>query len=381
MPAVYNWAFKYGPSSTTFTTDVLSWSCFLGRQNFQDQYSGNRFQITIKNQNNQAANFTRGTQVIVLNDLGGNFLGGKVNRVDYNDYPGNIGLSTATLICDDAVAQAGRFYLEAFTGYNTSEATTAQAVRTNFSYTGFNSPPVVTYGTGGSTASATASYNGTMLNRLNLLQRTEQGQIWTGYDAVNGDKVLFLSRSQISNLSTVSLTRTTDGISSIKYTDLRRIQAGDNFMNYVTVNPDALAVQTASNTTSITAYGRAGYQINTVDATTTQAANNASWLANSQGDPAVFRFEIDFDSATSPNGIYSFITELVFYRNVTNQLTYRVPGAGSDTTIPVVIEGLSVSGTPTVSRFTAYASPATYYQFFTLNSSTYGILNTSRLGW
>jgi hypothetical protein len=31
--------------------------------------------------------------------------------------------------------------------------------------------------------------------------------------------------------------------------------------------------------------------------------------------------------------------------------------------------------------FTVYFSPLTYYQFFTLNSSELGILDTSRLGW
>jgi hypothetical protein len=31
--------------------------------------------------------------------------------------------------------------------------------------------------------------------------------------------------------------------------------------------------------------------------------------------------------------------------------------------------------------FTLFLSPLTYYQFFTLDSSTLGILDTSRLGW
>jgi hypothetical protein len=64
-----------------------------------------------------------------------------------------------------------------------------------------------------------------------------------------------------------------------------------------------------------------------------------------------------------------------------NSLTYRVPGAGSDTTVSVIVEGYNVSATPEQTTFTVYLSPLTYYQFFTLNSSTLGILDTSRLGW
>jgi hypothetical protein len=62
-------------------------------------------------------------------------------------------------------------------------------------------------------------------------------------------------------------------------------------------------------------------------------------------------------------------------------LVYRVPGAGSDTTILVAIEGVSINATTDRTTFTVYFSPATYYQFFTLDSSELGILDTSRLGW
>jgi hypothetical protein len=40
-----------------------------------------------------------------------------------------------------------------------------------------------------------------------------------------------------------------------------------------------------------------------------------------------------------------------------------------------------MNATPDRTIFTVYFSPATYYQFFTLDSSTLGILDTSRLGW
>jgi hypothetical protein len=62
-------------------------------------------------------------------------------------------------------------------------------------------------------------------------------------------------------------------------------------------------------------------------------------------------------------------------------LSYRVPAAVSDTTVEAITEGYSMSITPTSTDFRVYFSPMAYYQFFTLDSATLGVLNTSRLGW
>ena len=55
-------------------------------------------------------------------------------------------------------------------------------------------------------------------------------------------------------------------------------------------------------------------------------------------------------------------------------LVYRVPGATSDTTVLVAIEGVTINATPEKTDFTVYFSPATYYQFFVLDDSIFGIL-------
>ena len=59
-------AFTRGALGTDFTTSVISFSGNAGRQNYLDNYSGGTFQITIKNQANEAANFTRGLQVQIV---------------------------------------------------------------------------------------------------------------------------------------------------------------------------------------------------------------------------------------------------------------------------------------------------------------------------
>ena len=380
MAAPYQWQFTYGTApGTSFTSDVLSWSGFIGRRNYQDNYAGNRFQITIKNQSNQAATFTRGTLVQIKSDVSGSVMTGRVNRVDYDDYPGNIGLSTATVQVDDALALAGRFYLENFTNYNLTESTTDQAQRTNTVYTGLNAPEVDASG-GQSTAQGTATYTGTMLNRLNLLCQTERSQMLPSQNA-GLPLIFFLNRKQVTDLDSPDFSPTLNTIGQVRYSELRRVQSGDNFMNLVSVTAPGITTQTATNSTSVTNYGQAGYNVNSLDSSASGALGNAQWLANSQSDPTTFRYEIDFDSGTADNAITSFLNSYLFNGNPGRQLTYRVPGAASDTTEIVIVEGVSISATPELTRFTAYASPATYYQLFTLNSSTFGILNTSRLGW
>jgi hypothetical protein len=66
--------------------------------------------------------------------------------------------------------------------------------------------------------------------------------------------------------------------------------------------------------------------------------------------------------------------------NRTLTLNYTPPG-GVSTAVNVVVEGYSFNVTPQQTTVTFDMSPLQYYQFFTLDSSFLGILDTSRLGW
>ena len=110
--AKHAWIFDYGPSQTVFTTTVLSFSGNWGRQNYLDNYSGGSFTVTIKNNTNQVASFNRGTTVRILNSDGIRIWQGKITTIDYNDYPGDTGLSTATLHCIDILSQSGKFTMK-----------------------------------------------------------------------------------------------------------------------------------------------------------------------------------------------------------------------------------------------------------------------------
>jgi hypothetical protein len=375
------WQFKRGSPAVTFTSSVLSFSGFQGRRNFFDNYAGGTFQVTIKNQANEVANFPRGTIIQVLFANGYLLLAGEVIGVTYDDYPGNTGLSTATITCQDSVVQAGKYLLQNYAGYVETDTGSQAAATNSFGDT----PGVITVGIYRSTAAGTASYNGTMLNRLNLLQNTERGQI-----IAYGANMFFISKSNAAaTTNSVAFDPSVSSATSISYTDIRRINAYDSFMNSValtsTTTAGAAIQQFGNNYDSQTAYGQSGYSITTVDYSSAQAAELASWLGYVQSDPNVISFEVDFsDVASNKTAINSFIflsTGAFTFPTRGFPLKYRVPGAGSDTSTYVTLEGFSVSGTPAETQFTAYFSPHVFYEMFILDSSINGVLDQSRLGF
>jgi hypothetical protein len=152
-------------------------------------------------------------------------------------------------------------------------------------------------------------------------------------------------------------------------------------MNQVQTQPAGLAVQQGTNAASVASVGAQGFTVSSLDSTTTQALGLADWLANTLSDSYSQRFEVTFTDLAQ-NASLNFERFMSFMtQRLPTSLTYRVPGAVSDTTVLVIPEGYNLSATPSETTITAYLSPLTYYQFFTLNSTTLGILNTSRLGW
>jgi hypothetical protein len=164
------------------------------------------------------------------------------------------------------------------------------------------------------------------------------------------------------------------------------VQNGQTFFNVATISPQSVASQTSTNTVSKDAYGPAFYSASTLDLTTTQALSNAQWLSNTFSDPATLRYEITFNdvsnSITPLDALSAFWSGSLGSYTAFNStdVTYQVPG-GSPVSVECLMEGGQINITPEVTEFNLFMSPMTYYQYFTLNSTTLGILDTSRLGW
>jgi hypothetical protein len=328
--------------------------------------------LTIKNESNQADGYNLNDKII-LTAVGTDFYQWfYVQEVLFNDLGGDGAGSTATIICTDLLGRLGR--IQVFEKAIATEETCNQL------YTAFNSllPPSTQFGlfgAGDSMAASDSSYTGTALNRLNLNMVTEQGWL-----SVTDYAIYLYSRSDVDDAAPGAITfaRTASGSYQLGYSDIKRIALGQNYLNTCTVTPPVVAAQNTSDSAGVATYGTYGAEFSTVDNSTSQALGFASWQVFSRDDPDVLSFQISL-SDTANN-----LTELFNEIYTTVQLvtvSYKKPGSATPATSSQIIQGWSMSVTPSRTDVEVFTSPLTYTNFFILNSATFGILNTSRLGW
>lgn len=379
----FAWTVYNQTQASDQTSNVLSFSMTIGRQDYLQVYSGGALVLTIRNQADQVANFTTYDEIRLKRSDGSRWYSFWVTQIDYDDYPGNIGFSTATITCQDLAALLGRTQLNnlSLTETNIGNAWTALQ-----SAPGINSSVQMTpYGCRSISAAQTIS--GSVLNISNLLNTTERGiirqEIVGMADSTNRWSIY--GRNAFSDSSWATSTyplKREVGASQIGYQSFDRIGLGQTFMNQAQVTGTGLAVQQATNAASVTAYGAAGFTVSSVDYNTTQALGHAEWLANTLSDPNKLRYEIAFTDRQQSTSLITFnailqdLSHLKFF-----DLSWRKPGAGADTTTKVMVEGMNIMADQNQSTFRLYLTDLTFYQFFDLNSTTFGVLNTSRLGW
>ena len=372
MPTT-TWQFLLN-GSTDFTSSVLSMSIKQGREKYLDNYSGGSIVLTIKNNTNLASSFSFNDKIYAASETSGTGYRDvfTVQEITFNDAPGATGLSTATIVAVDPLARAGRY--QATNVSLTQAATTDQMEQFNINPLPADLTVTDVLSSLGDSIASAQTYTGTVLNQLNILQATERGVIRTqAYGSYTGQWIFPYARNDIDNNVVTAFTfgRNT-AASVIAYQDFERIQNGTSFINTATITPQGLAAQTRSNTASVDDYGATFYSSSTVDYTTTQAQGNADWIVNSFSDITSLRFRISFSDRSQNSTAYaSFLTT---FPDIAFSLAYRIPGAVSDTTVQVVLEGWSINATPEQTDYELYFSPLTYYQFFVLDSDTLGIL-------
>ena len=384
--AKITWTVLAGASATDISSKVLSINMTFGRQKYLDTYSGNSVQVTINNAGDFASTLAFNAPIYISGNIGsgpgtdiGIYQRWYIQEVNFNDYPGNTGLNTATITAVDFMSRAGRINISNFAF---AQVTTAEQAITLTNILPADMAVTALYPLQGSIASA-STYTGTVANYLNYLQTTERGIL-----VQNNFSCVFVTRSQLSNFSVGSYTlgRTTSS-TQVAYQDIKRIQNGIQFINNATVASSGLTSQTATNASSITTYGSTFYSSTSVDATETQALGNAQWIANTFSNPTSLRYETNVNDWTQ-NGtaLLGWLRQLFLQVGSTvnpfymSKLYYQPPG-GSSTAVDVVLEGFNVNVLPDGAVFNMSWSPLQYYQFFTLDSATLGILDTSRLGW
>ena len=361
-------------AGTDITSRVLSMNITGGREQYLDPYSGGGVVITINNSSNYASALYYGQRLRIWSgdndpiEFNQYFW---IQEITFDDAVGNVGLNTATIVGVDWLARSGRVQannialIQKTIGEQLTDLEAAIL------------PDDMEFAYNAVSEASAINYTGTYLNYLNLGVTTERGFVTQFQNYAN-----FIARNDAPYMTPISTTlgRTTSA-TQIGYMQFERIQNGTQFINKATISSTGLADQTATNSNSLTAYGPAFYSSQTVDASTTQALGNAEWIVNTFSEPNALRFVVGFsDVAQNSTALASWMASIWEFFNRVMTLNYTVPG-GSSTSTNVLVEGSQINVTPEQTTFTLFLSPLTYYQFFTLNSTTLGILDTSRLGW
>lgn len=381
-----DWRFYTYPGSVDLTSHVKSFSRFRGKRNYLDEYSGQPMTVTIRNNANQVASWVVGSiiNVGIFGAVDNQYFW--ISEVQFNDEPGTTTTSgsgsnsTATIIMDDWMTKAGRIQL---TNFSLSLEDCLKQMWNQITTAAGALPSDMLWITGysGFLPAAAATYTGTVAARINLNLKTE-GTGAQLYQYLNylDLRTAAVTGSPVTNAVTLQPAKNgATGNKYVVYQNFKRISAGNNFLNTVTVVPPVAASQTATNATSVTTYGKRFNSVSTANNTTGQAAARAQWLANVSSDPNDLRFEVTFtdvmqDNTGVTNLLANYASGSIIY------LKYVVPGSGVLTTEICSIEGISYSGTPSETVFVAYLSPMNVYANFILDSTVYGVLDENRLG-
>lgn len=384
--AKVDWKFYTYPAYVDLTSHVMSFSRFRGKQKYLDNYTGQNMTLTIRNDANQSASWIVGNAYIIDTSTGNDGQVFWVQEVQYNDQVGTNTTSgtgkasTATIVLQDWMSRAGQIQLDSFT--LTQELSYKQLWNQITNASGALPAGMEWYaGNSGFFSATAATYTGTIANRINLNLAGEKNgsqiyQYLKYLDMRSGQ----VTGSPVTNAVTLQPSKNgSTGNKYVQYQNFKRITAGANFLNKITVTPPVVAAQTATADASIATYGTRFNGISTVNISISQAQNRAQWLANSQSDPYALHFEVSFsDLAQDNTGIINMLSNYQIGSFI--YLKYVVPGSGVTTTTQCSIEGIRYSGTPDQTQFTLYLSPDTLYADFILDSAQFGVLDQNRLG-
>lgn len=396
------------PTYTDITSGVLSADLGFGRRSFVDQYAGNEYQIVIRNNAGQADLFSINSAFKVratFPSMGGQYIDfavGRVIEIQYNDAKGDGALSTATITVEDLLALLSRLRVS---NRSISAATAkTQLLTFNAPYWGGSGPidqfqmrfASGYFYTDTQYTMAASLYTGTILSYVQQAMYSEGGVLEAGTFSVK----VCSGKEPVGEYRTDLQFERSTGQYHLVYDKFVRRTLGDTYANTVTVTPNGIADQTATDATAVSLYGERTYSRSTIQSNASDGAALAEALRRFMSKQSNLLYEIEAsvegqtewtEPAPSPGD--PDVTIHPFYRLLVNwllvgggrscDLVWRVPGSGTDTITRVYAEGMRLNIQPKKSRVTLFLTPLTAYSAFfnfTLDSYTNGRLDQDYLG-
>ena len=253
-------------------------------------------------------------------------------------------------------------------GYSMAAGTIASQMTAASTQTGLS----LTFdGTAAQTLAAT-TVSGTWGDWVNRVCQSTNSRIWDSFDYLSTAVISPFS----SNVNTVNFSDTANDATNQVYNQINFDSLADNFYTQVTVTPESFSAATVTKVGATVPYRT--YQTNTLNASTAQASDYASYLLSNYDSP---RFAISSFSCMA-EAQASFQLDKI---GASNTLAFapgtQVAVAFRGTTYQCIIEGVNVRATPAGAMFTYYVSGADLNAYLILDNATFGRLDFNKLGY
>jgi len=353
------------------TQYVRSLNYTVGRPSPLTTYSGNIASLTITNTSNQVAYAAINDEIYIQaqgNSFNYSVFYGIVTSRNYQDEPGNGNNSTATILLNDVILQAGMANLvsQSLTDPSNQISEIAVILQPQFNLA---SP----YGNDVDMSVGTFSVNANQ--RVGEIIAADRGIIQNF-----GLSPQYIPPSEFAvellDNGIPSIGRTTSA-TQIAYQTISRLEAASNSLFFTQATITGSAATETKNADNIATYG-----IRTFTATTAQSqlvGQTADWYSNAFSDPEEVMLNLSFSDVAQNFVALSDFLEHGLFATQFFEVSYTPPG-GVSTTGYYWPEQITVNATTSQTTIDMLMSPLTYYANFILNDTVFGVLDTDRLG-
>jgi hypothetical protein len=358
--------------SWTALTDVQNIQFSIGRQAQLDQIKSSYGSFEMRYPTGYASPVTAlvsGTVIRIQNTTGTAYtvFTGRIDNVTAQygiPYAGGVGQADyLNVTFEGAFAALGRMQGN---GYSMAAGTITSQMTAASTETGLS------LSFDGSTSLAATTINSTWGDWVNRVCQSTNSRIWDSFDYLSTAVISPFS----SNVNTVNFSDTANDATNQVYNLINFDSLADNFYTQVTVTPESFGEATVTKVGATAPYRT--YQANTLNNSTLQASDYASYLLGNYDTP---RFAISSFSCMA-EAQASFQLDKI---GAVNTLAYA-PGTQvgvtfRGTTYQCIIEGVTVSATPAGAMFTYYVSGADLNAYLILDNATFGVLDANKLGY
>lgn len=352
----------------TVLSNVQTIQINKGRVQIQDPFKAGTAIITGRVPSSLPYGIVIGTEITISESTGSvDMFKGKVADVSisYGNIPE---MDLWTIRCEDVLAAAGRAYLPG-TGSSPNNIGAEDAADIIANQTSIN--VVNVWGTtSGSNVSSVTYDNQDLLQVLQELVFTEQGRIF----AVGYNDIGWADRTALGQWPEVCLFTDDSvvllGYDDVAYQSIEFSSMADSYFDRVVIEPVGLAAQSSGPVDGRTFTGTSR------DISTTQADNLADYVLQTLQVNTSVPFSVSITSENQPNqGIGALNAWYYAGHGARAKLILR------GDTYDVFIEGATLTANPDQTRITYNLVSSEAQNFFILDDSTFGVLDSSRLGF